>query len=182
MKRFFQTTASVLIAILAINFVSTAGTLGDGKSKPLSVTFDPATGIGFVGKGDVQLAFGWNDQALQINAPSVGFTYNSTESYDAVCTWVTGEGTRGEKTHNVTFNKTTVVNSTIAYEARKNSQGKITGFNLTGLGTVTTDGVVPVVGGACLGEGADGTYSSVTPTGSTGGLYVNFGTSSVLLQ
>ena len=26
-----------------------------------TVTFDPATGIGFVGKGDVQLAFGWNN-------------------------------------------------------------------------------------------------------------------------
>ncbi len=182
MKKFFQTTASILIAILAVNFVATAGILPDGKAKAVSVTFDPATGMGFVGKGDVQLAFGWNDAVLQANAGAVTFTYNSTDTYEAVCTWVTGEGTRGEKTHNVTFNKSTVVTSTIAYGMRTNSQGKVTGFNLNGLGTVTTDGVVPEVGGACLGEGANGTYSSVTPTGSTGGLYVNFETSSVWLQ
>jgi hypothetical protein len=33
-----------------------------------AVTFDVNTGFGFVGKGDVQLAFGWNNKALQTNA------------------------------------------------------------------------------------------------------------------
>ena len=33
-----------------------------------SVTFNPATGTGFVGKGDVQLAYGWNNKQLQDNA------------------------------------------------------------------------------------------------------------------
>src|SRR5918996_4693526 len=32
------------------------------------VTFDPSTGTGFVGKGDVQTAFGWNNKQLQNNA------------------------------------------------------------------------------------------------------------------
>ena len=29
------------------------------------VTFDPATGTGFVGKGDLQTVFEWNNKALQ---------------------------------------------------------------------------------------------------------------------
>lgn len=37
-----------------------------------AVTFDPVTGTGFVGKGDVQTAFGWNNQQLQQNADGVG--------------------------------------------------------------------------------------------------------------
>lgn len=39
-----------------------------------AVTFDPATGKGFVGKGDVQLALGWNNSQLQQNAGSLLFT------------------------------------------------------------------------------------------------------------
>ena len=42
-----------------------------------AVTFDPATGTGFVGKGDVQLVYGWNNQALQTNALNVQFRANS---------------------------------------------------------------------------------------------------------
>ena len=112
------------------------------------------------------------------------FTYNATDNYSGVCTWTTGEGTKGEKTHDISHNTSTVVNSSVAYEARKNSQGAqgpITGFNLNGFsGIVTTSGQdAPVVDQPCMGnEGHDGVWSSVTPTGSTGGLFVNWGTSS----
>jgi hypothetical protein len=147
-----------------------------------AVTFDPATGTGFVGKGDVQLAYGWNNAALQRNASGVTFSYNATDNYEAVCTFVTGEGTRGEKTHNVGHNKSTVVASTITYDARVRNQ--ITGFTLNGLGTTTTTGgSAPVVGEACMGNpGHDGEWSAVTLTDSSGGLYVNFGGVAVLLQ
>jgi hypothetical protein len=140
-----------------------------------TVTFDPATGKGFVGKGDVQLAFGWNDAQLQKNASGVSFTYDRTDTYEAVCTFITGEGTRGEQTHNVTHTTSTAVNSSVAYENRLNPKSKITGFNLTGFGATTETGTVPVVGGACPGnEGTEGTWSSVTLVSSTAGLFVHY--------
>ena len=40
------------------------------------VTYNPATGVGFVGKGNVQTAFGWNNAALQKNAEAVMFKYS----------------------------------------------------------------------------------------------------------
>jgi hypothetical protein len=140
-----------------------------------TVTFDPTTGIGFVGKGDVQLAFGWNNPQVQANAQGVSFTYSSTNSYTAVCTWTTGEGTRGEQTHNVSHTRTLGVNDAILYNARVHQQ--IDGFNLIGFasGTPTESGTFPVVGGACPGNpGTDGVWTSVSPTGSSSALYTNY--------
>jgi hypothetical protein len=166
--------AAVLVALLALALGATAAFA--------AVTYDPDTGTGFVGKGDVQTAFGWNNSQLQANASTVTFSYNATDTYDAVCTFTTGEGTRGERTHNIDHTKSTVVNSTVASQLRKNNQLDITGFNLTGKGATTTQGTVPVVGEACPGNlGTDGTWTSVTPTGSTGGLFVNYGGVSVPL-
>jgi hypothetical protein len=148
-----------------------------------AVTFDPERGTGFVGKGDVQLAYGWNNAQLQANAAGVTFTYGHTETYTAVCSWITGEGTRGEQPHNVPHGRTVAVNATIAYDARTMRQ--ITGFNLKGFGdTYTEIGTVPVVGGACMGNpGHGGTWSSVTRNDDlSGGLYVNYGGVRVLLQ
>src|ERR687892_2586108 len=42
------------------------------------VIFDAATGTGFVGKGDVQLALGYNNAQLQANANSLVFAAVST--------------------------------------------------------------------------------------------------------
>lgn len=146
-----------------------------------AVTFDPATGLGFVGKGDLQTPWGWNDAKLQNSAAGVSFYYHTyqTGSYSAVCTFTTGEGTRGERTHNVAHSKDVVgsIESTVLHDARKNSQGKVTGFNLTGLGTGTStvsSGSIPVVGEPCPGnQGHDGVWTSVTALSSTsgGGLY-----------
>ena len=151
------------------------------------VTFNPATGTGFVGKGDVQLAYAWNNKQLQDNAGGVSFVYDQTTSYEGVCTWTTGAGTRGERIHNVDHTTSTAVLSTVGYEARKNSNGKdgsITGFFLNGFGsTVSTGGSAPYVGGPCHGNpGNDAVWSSVSATGSTGGLFVVYGGASLLLQ
>ncbi|MDP2263450.1 MAG: hypothetical protein Q8K24_09870 [Hydrogenophaga sp.] len=142
-----------------------------------AVTYTPfPVSIGFVGKGDVQLITGWNNQQLQLNAPGVQFVESVTENYSAVCSWVTGEGTRGEKPHNVSHTRDTAVNASIAKELRRNSgtNEAVTGFNLTGPGSsVTTSGSVPVVNSPCMGnEGHDGTWSSVTLTSSTGQLLI----------
>jgi len=39
------------------------------------VTFNETNGTGFVGKGDVQVAFGWNNKQLQTNATGVSFSF-----------------------------------------------------------------------------------------------------------
>ena len=138
------------------------------------VTVD-SNGYGFVGKGDVQLAFGWNNAAAQRNANAVSFHMQSSADYEAVCTFTTGEGTRGERVHNVRHNRSTAVLSNIASDPRKT--GQWTGYNLNGFGAVTTSGdPVPVVGEACMGNsGHDGVWSSVTELGSTGGgLFVSY--------
>lgn len=147
-----------------------------------AVTFNSADGTGFVGKGDVQLAFGWNNSALQKNAAGISFSYDAEDTYSGVCTWTTGEGTKGEKTHNVSHKRKTSVASNVAYDPRVKNQ--ITGFNLTGFGATTTSGEVPVVGEACMGNpGHDGVWTSVTPISSSGGLYVTYsGTSHLLPQ
>ena len=137
-------------------------------------------GVGFVGKGDVQLAFGWNNAALQRNAAGVTFSYDATDTYAAVCTFTTGEGTRGERTHNVDHARRTSVSSVITYDARVRNQ--ITGVTLTGLGTTTTSGgAMPVVGEACMGNpGHDGLWSSVELLSTSGGgLTVTYGGTSV---
>jgi hypothetical protein len=146
-----------------------------------AVTFSPATGIGFVGKGDLQTPWGWNDAKLQGCASGISFYYaaSQTASYAAVCVFTTGDGTPGQKTHYVehNVNKVSAVNSNVTHEARKNHEGKITGFNLTGLESTTTiaSGTIPVVGAPCPGNnGHDGVWGSVEQTSSSasgGGLY-----------
>jgi hypothetical protein len=146
-----------------------------------AVTID-SFGYGFVGKGDVQTAFGWNNATAQKNATAVSFHMESSTDYSAVCTWTTGEGTRGEHTHNVTHKRSTAVVSGIASDPRKT--GQWTGYNLNGFGTsTTTGGAAPVEGGACMGnEGHGGVWSSVTELGSSGDqLFVRYNGVSVAL-
>ena len=160
---------SFIAAAAAFAVVSTAAMA--------SVTFDPTTGLGFVGKGDVQIAFGWNNAAAQTNAKAVSFSYNATDTYDVGCEWSTG--TNHVVVHDITVPKHTSVSSSILSDPRKT--GQWTGYNLNGLGTTVTDGVVPTVGGTCPGNSGLGLVTDVTLTGSTGGLYVNYGGNSVLI-
>jgi hypothetical protein len=124
-----------------------------------AVTFDPATGTGFVGKGDVQLAFGWNNKTLQESAASVTFSLSTSESVDYVCEWTTGN--KNPTTHRQTKNSTSTVTSAVNGDPRQGSK-QFTGFNLTGFGAVTADGELPAVGDFCPSEqGAGKTVVSV---------------------
>jgi|SRR5215217_6289752 len=99
-----------------------------------AVTFDPTTGTGFVGKGDVQTALGWNNKQLQDNAGSLEFTFVSTTVTETswICTNDRNENTQ-ERERTTTTDTTGVVSSV----ARERNQ--ITGFNLMGFeGTPTT--------------------------------------------
>jgi hypothetical protein len=136
-----------------------------------TVTFDPATGTGFVGKGDVQLVLGWNNAVLQQNALKLSFGYQVQDKYDATCEWSTTTGNGKVIYHDVTVKKSVKINDTVAYDARTHKQ--VDGFNLTGFGNVSQNIDPPVIGGPCLGEGGQqGTWADVTKTSSSGGLYV----------
>lgn len=151
-------------------------------------TFDATTGHGSVGKGDIQEVFGWNNAALQSNAANLTFTYVRSASYTIQCEWETTTGGKNAKVveHSVTHTRSADVTSAVVTELKANKAGQVTGFTLCGFDNVSNAGEVPVVGGsaACPGEqgtGAVGTVISVTPMGTSGGLFVNYGSTSVLL-
>jgi hypothetical protein len=110
-----------------------------------TVTFNPTTGVGFVGKGDVQIAFGWNNATAQQQTNNVAFTYVTTDTYEVVNAWASGNPDNPVSLNSHTATVTTIVgvNSEVAYEARQKNQ--YTGYNLKGWGTVTVDGEVPEV-------------------------------------
>jgi hypothetical protein len=115
-----------------------------------SVTFDPATGTGFVGKGDVQTALGLNNAQMQslIQSGGVSFTYQTVDTYEVVNAWATGEIDKPVSLnyHTATVTTSVNVNATVASEARKvNGQQQYTGFNLIGFGAKVVDGEIPVV-------------------------------------
>jgi hypothetical protein len=157
MRKFAFVTAAALVAI------STAAVA--------AVDVDEE-GYGFVGKGDVQLAFGWNDAKLQQNASGVTFKYSLEDEYKFDCTFTVEVGrdkVREPRTQN--RGREVKVNASISYEARKNTAGKINGFNLNGFGSdTTTTGAAPVEGGHCTGgQFNDGVISNVELRSSTGG-------------
>lgn len=142
------------------------------------VTFDPTTGTGFVGKGDVQSAFGWNNAQLQANAAGIGFVYDETVTYNAVCGWGTAES-GGVPTRFTRFrNRRAVVISSLSYSPRIHQQ--IDGFFLQGFGAEQGDGDVPNVGDQCTVPADGGTvrigvWTEVTEISRTGGFFVTFG-------
>lgn len=142
-----------------------------------AVTFDPATGTGFVGKGDVQTPFGWNNAKLQQNAGNLVFSFDSTETYDVTVEWDTGN-------HNVTHHvievhRTSTVSANVLYDARTHKQ--VDGFVLRGYGAVTmTGGSIPNVGDEFGGPGHIVTNVELVST--TGGvLTVSNGSASAVL-
>jgi hypothetical protein len=88
---------------------------------------DP-TGHGFVGKGQVQSAFKWNNAGLQRNAGGVTFSFAQTATETASCDF---------NNQHVTMHRggtrSGSISSQVAYLARKNKRGDITGFNLNGI-------------------------------------------------
>lgn len=170
-------------AVGAFRLISIAAVLGTAMSVYAAVTFSPATGAGFVGKGDVQTAFGWNNSTLQLNGAAVSFSFEETTNYKGICSWITGEGTRGEQPHNVPHTRKTRVRAEVVYDTRQNNQKYITGYILTGMDEETETQAKPEIGDACLGIGTNGKWTTVDvdPDSSLAGLYVTFGNQTVLI-
>jgi hypothetical protein len=147
--------------MLVIGLMSTA--LG-------AVTFDAATGTGFVGKGDVQLVYGWNNKALQDNAPSVDFRVSSVSE----TTWTCSRPHPSQPGEEIVQerSRTTTIQGLITTVARDNSKGKdgpVTGFNLGGYeGTSTESSEGPAVG-SCPSNPSGFTYNDDAETTSAGG-------------
>jgi hypothetical protein len=139
-----------------------------------AVTFDPATGTGFAGKGDVQLALGLNNAQLQAQAASLAFTYDGT-----TVTEVTWECTNAsnEKVQERERTTTTSTQGVVSAVARVKNQ--ITGFNLSGYSgssSSTSSSEGPAIN-SC--PNTAGSWSLTSPAGDpvvvseTGGLFVN---------
>jgi hypothetical protein len=117
MKRLIKIVTLAALAALATAAVASA-----------SVAVD-ASGNGFVGKGDVQTALGYkNDAAFQADAAKITFQYGDVAeiSMAVVCTsddvtYVTQHNVLGTVTAAKTVNFTT-----------KGDKGKVTGYNLLG--------------------------------------------------
>ncbi len=112
-----------------------------------AVVFDPVTGIGFVGKGDVQTVLGLNNAQIQTQAASLVFTYLAVDTYEVTQVWATGNPVQPKSlnAHQITVARIQNVSASVAYDPRKvNGQKQVTGFNLNGfIGTPIVIGEVP---------------------------------------
>jgi hypothetical protein len=89
-----------------------------------AATFDPVTGEGFVGKGDVQTAFNLNNKQLQQQAENVSFSFVTVTEQTWVCT-----NERNEQTQERA--RTTETQGLFSSVTRDNKK-QVTGFLLTG--------------------------------------------------
>ena len=149
MNRIIKMVALAALAVLATAAVASAS---------VAVT----DGVGFVGKGDVQTALGYkNDAAFQADAAGVTFQYGDVAeiSMAVVCTsddvtYVTQHNVLGTVTAANTVNFTT-----------KGDKGKVTGYNLTGAS-----------GEATYTSSLDFSKQMACPTGTHFSHYLNGGT------
>jgi hypothetical protein len=91
------------------------------------VDFNPATGVGFSGKGDVQSAFGWNNAEAQANIPYVSFSAQASQTRKQACYTNPDQVFTGYYRYS-----TRTASQDVAWEARLNKQGDITGIYLNG--------------------------------------------------
>lgn len=137
-----------------------------------SVTFDPVTGTGFVGKGEVQTVFGWNNRALQSNADDVQFR-SASEVVTEVSWTCTNSNNQNEQIRERTT--TTTIAGVLSAVARERNQ--ITGFILDGYDGDPTESSQSQ--GNQLNSCPGGPWSLTMPAGdpevvsSTGGLQVS---------
>jgi hypothetical protein len=141
------------------------------------------TGVGFVGKGDVQYTFSWSNKQLQDNLGGVAFTYDSTETTVTEVSWVCTNDKDNTKTQErerttTTTSSTTGIIAALARDGKK----QITGVNLKGFSSKTSSGGTPTTDGPQLNS-CPSSSTLTTPAGepeldeeastSTGGLYVS---------
>jgi hypothetical protein len=116
-------------------------------------------GTGFVGKGDVQEVFGWNNKALQDNAWMVKFQAKSEDVTEV--TWVC-TNTNNDNIQERERTTTTTVEGLLSSTSRDRNQ--ITGFILDGYDGAPTYGT-PVTEGPAVDSCPSGPWTLTTPAG-----------------
>jgi hypothetical protein len=111
--------------VYAILMVLLVGLLLSGSTSAV-VIFDPATGMGSVGKEDVQATFGWNNGLLSKNAGSVRFQAGSVAVTEASWTCRQGEQELVQQRHQTSATMYSLVSNLVVVKKQ------ITGFNLLG--------------------------------------------------
>jgi hypothetical protein len=127
--------------------------LGLSATAFAAVTVD-SQGYGFIGKGDVQKALGYNNAQMQANAEKLMFavTTETIVSWDEI--WDTGANSpKGVTHHTATLSGSSTLSSAIDYDARKANQ--INGFIMNGfvgtpVATSTYDGIIPTSNGQII--------------------------------
>lgn len=114
--------------IVKVAVASAALILGTATTAGAAVTFDESTGTGFVGKGDVQLAFGWNNAALNANANGVDFEATTVTEQKTTWTCDRDAGPQTQERRNTTETTTQGVVTKI----HRDNKRQITGFILDG--------------------------------------------------
>ncbi len=94
-----------------------------------SVSYDDA-GVGFVGKGDIQSVFDWNNQGLQNNAVHLQFRMLMPSAGTWKCA---GFNPQGHWVVQSQSSESQSVNTAVNFDSRKNKTGQITGFILSGM-------------------------------------------------
>jgi hypothetical protein len=131
-------------------------------------------GFGFVGKGDVQLVYGWNNKALQDNADLVQFQAASVVVTEVswICT-----NSKNEQTQERERTTTTTLEGLLESVARDKKQ--VTGFMLNGWDGEHVS--LTETEGPPLNSCPEGPWTLTTPAGdpevvseSGGGLQVSF--------
>ncbi len=106
----------------------------------LSTTFDPSCSLqvsnwgpcGFVGKGDLQTPWGWNNATMNANASGVTFVYSQEGHWQYDCEWWTGPA-NNRKYHRTTHHLGTTINAAVDSEVRRGSGiQNVNGFKLVG--------------------------------------------------
>jgi hypothetical protein len=113
-----------LVACLAFSSASLA-----------DVAYDE-NGVGFVGKGDLQTLYDWNNSMLQDNAESIGFRLLSGASASWTCTGVNPAGKTVTQSHSM---ESEALESDVTFSVRKNQAGQVTGFTLNGVVVGSTE-------------------------------------------
>jgi hypothetical protein len=134
----------------------------------LAASINPA----YVGKGDVQTLFEWNNATMQTNHESITFQYEASVVVSFDCEWWTGPA-HNRTHHQVTEEAIFAVESFIDSNSRRT--GQFTGWFLDwpeDLGVVDVDSYEP----DCAGYGAGKTYveGTLETADGMGGLYACF--------
>jgi hypothetical protein len=149
----------ITAAIAAAMLLGSAGTAA-------AYTID-GDGNGFVGKGEVQLAFGWNNTQVQTAAPGVSFTLSEVAEYTMVCSRVHDRNGYQEQTFK---NREIGLTSAIEVDTRRNGKGAVTGFLLQGW-----DGEPEYTGEGCPSGWPNEESRELNEDAGEGGLYATSG-------